>query len=70
MLVEPQLPRAQLPIGHVVKVHRSDDDCVRSADVNIKGHILTRPVAQLVRLPALPSAEDDLPLTSKPPKTD
>lgn len=70
MFVEAQLPRAQWPIGCMVKVHRSDDGRVRSADVDIKGHIFTRPVVQLVMLPALPSAEEDPPLTSRPSKTD
>lgn len=70
MLVEPQLPRAQWPVGRVVKVHRSDDGCVRSADVNIKGHIFTRPVARLVMLPALPPGEEDPPPISIPPKTE
>ena len=70
MLVEPQLPRAQWPVGRVVKVHRSDDGGVRSADVNIKGHIFTRPVARLVMLPALPPGEEDPPLTPRPPKMD
>ncbi|KAG1926322.1 guanine nucleotide-binding protein G(I)/G(S)/G(O) subunit gamma-2 [Pimephales promelas] len=59
MLVDPQLPRALWPIGHVTKIHRSDDGCIRSADVDIKGHVYTRPVARLVMLPALPSGEDD-----------
>lgn len=70
MLVEPQLPRAQWPVGRVVNVHRSDDGCVRSADVNIKGHIFTRPVARLVILPALPSGEKDPPPRSRPSETD
>lgn len=69
MLVEPQLPRAQWPIGRVVKSHQSDDGCIRSAVINIKGHLFTRPVARLVRLPALPSGED-LPPTSGLPKSD
>ncbi|KAJ8359096.1 hypothetical protein SKAU_G00156210 [Synaphobranchus kaupii] len=67
MLVDPQLPRALWPIGHVIKIHRSDDGCIRSADVNIKGHVYTRPVARLVMLPALPSGEDDTSLNSGPP---
>lgn len=58
VLVEPHLPRAQWPVGRVVNVHRSDDGCIRSADININGHILTRPVTRLVMLPALPSGED------------
>ncbi|XP_057688209.1 uncharacterized protein LOC130913548 [Corythoichthys intestinalis] len=58
MIVEPQLPRASWPIGQVTKVHRSDDGCIRSADVDVKGHVYTRPVARLVSLPALPSGEE------------
>ena len=67
MLTDPQLPRALWPIGHVTEIHRSDDGCIRSADVSIKGHVYTRPVARLVMLPALPSGEDDTPLSSGPP---
>lgn len=59
LIVDPQLPRTLWPIGHVVKVHCSDDGCIRSADVNIKEHVYTRPVARLVMLPALPSGEED-----------
>ncbi|XP_077396826.1 uncharacterized protein LOC144033019 [Festucalex cinctus] len=55
MIVDPQLPRAMWPIGHVTKIHRSDDGYIRSADVDIKGHVYTRPVARVVMLPALPS---------------
>lgn len=58
MLVEPQLPRAQWPIGRVVKTHDGDDGCIRSAHVNVKGHIFTRPVARLVMLPTPPSGEE------------
>nr|XP_055023061.1 uncharacterized protein LOC129413363 [Misgurnus anguillicaudatus] len=54
MIVDPQLPRAFWPIGHVIKIHRSADGHVRSADVDIKGQVYTRPVARLVILPALP----------------
>lgn len=54
MVVDPQMPRALWPIGHVIKTHRSPDGHVRSADVDIKGQIYTRPVARLVILPALP----------------
>ncbi|XP_023806317.1 SH3 and multiple ankyrin repeat domains protein 2 isoform X1 [Oryzias latipes] len=57
MLVDSQLPRASWPIGRV-KIHQSDDGHIRSADVEINGHVYTRPVARLVLLPALPSGED------------
>ena len=70
MLVEPHLQWAQWPVGRVVKVHHSDDGCVRSADVNIKGHFFTRPVARLVMLPALPTGEEDSPPTSRLCKTE
>ncbi|KAL7844327.1 hypothetical protein SRHO_G00228660 [Serrasalmus rhombeus] len=59
MLRDPQLPWALWPIGRVVKVHRSDDGYIRSADVSIKGQVYTWPVARLVMLPALLSEEDD-----------
>ncbi|KAK0148669.1 hypothetical protein N1851_010999 [Merluccius polli] len=59
LMVDPQLPRALWPIGHVTRVHCSNDGCIRSADVNIKGHVYTRPVARLVMLITLPSGEDD-----------
>ncbi|XDV33330.1 hypothetical protein PO909_003765 [Leuciscus waleckii] len=54
MVVDPQMPRALWPAGHVIKTHRSPDGHVRSADVEIKGQVYTRPVARMVILPALP----------------
>lgn len=59
MLVNPQLPRALWPMGHVTKVHPSADGHVRSADVKIGGRDYTKPVARLVALPAVPTVEDD-----------
>ncbi|XP_062392175.1 uncharacterized protein LOC134080001 [Sardina pilchardus] len=59
MIMDPHLPRALWPIGHVKAIHHSDDGRVRSADVNIKGQVYTRPVSRLVILPALPSGDDD-----------
>lgn len=71
MVADPQLPRALWPIGHVIKVHRSDDGLVRSADVNVNGRVYTRPVARLVVLPAVPSEDSDTKQNSKsPPSTD
>lgn len=62
LLVDPQLLWALWAIGQVVKVHRSDERCIRSADMKVKSHVYTQPVARLVMLPALPSGEDgDLP---------
>ena len=58
MVVDPQLPRSLWPIGKITKVYPSDDGTVRSADVNIKGTIYTRPVTKLVPLPKMP--EDDM----------
>ncbi len=54
MIVDPQMPRALWPVGHVIKTHHSSDGHVRSADVDIKGQVYTRPVARLVILPTLP----------------
>ncbi len=54
MIVDPQMPRALWPVGHVIKTHYSSDGHVRSADVDIKGQVYTRPVARLVILPNLP----------------
>lgn len=58
MVVDSQLPRALWPIGKVTKVHPSDDGTIRSADVNIKGTVYTRPVTKLVPLPKMP--DDDI----------
>ncbi len=69
MMVDPQLPRALWPMGHVIKIHHSDDGYIRSADVNVKGHVYTRPVARLVMLPAIPSGEEDTPSRPSPPFT-
>lgn len=41
MFLETQLLRAQWPIGRAVRSHHSDDGCISSANVNIKGHIFT-----------------------------
>lgn len=54
LIVDPQLPRGLWPVGQVVKTHLSPDGHIRSADVEIKGQVYTRPVARLVILPALP----------------
>ncbi|XP_051809278.1 uncharacterized protein LOC127535407 [Acanthochromis polyacanthus] len=59
MITDPHLPRGLWPIGKVVKVHRSADGHIRSADVKVKSRLYTRPVARLVVLPALPSGEDE-----------
>ncbi len=53
LLVDPQLPRAQWPIGKVRKTLPSDDGCVRTAEVVIDGKPYLRPVARLIQLPLL-----------------
>lgn len=57
MVVDPQLPRALWPVGRVTKIIKGDDGKVRSAEVDIKGNIFTRPVAKLIELPRMP--DDD-----------
>lgn len=61
MIVDPQLPRAMWPMGHIIKVHPSPDGHVRSADVKVRDRTYTRPVARLVILPALPAEDDSHP---------
>ncbi|XP_019218180.1 uncharacterized protein LOC109203254 [Oreochromis niloticus] len=58
MVVDSQLPRAQWPIGKVVKVCPGPDGRVRAAEVTIKGQTYLRPVARLVRLSAWDDDED------------
>ncbi|TKS64949.1 ATP-binding cassette sub-family A member 2 [Collichthys lucidus] len=60
MVVDSQLPRALWPIGKVTKVHPSDDGTVRSADIDIKGAVYTRPVTKLVLLPKMPEDDTDI----------
>ena len=61
MIVDPQLPRASWLIGCISKVHPSPDGHIRSADVKVRGRTLTRPVAKLVILPALPDEDGQSP---------
>ncbi|XP_039514870.1 uncharacterized protein LOC120469772 [Pimephales promelas] len=53
LIVDPQLPRAQWPIGRVRKTLPSSDGCVRTVEVVIDGKAYIRPVARLIQLPAL-----------------
>lgn len=55
VLVDPQL----WPIEHITKIHHGDDGYIRSADVNIKGRVYTRPIAELVMLPAVSSPSSE-----------
>ncbi|KAI5607859.1 hypothetical protein C0J50_9771, partial [Silurus asotus] len=47
MIVDPQLPRALWLIGKVSKTFPGADGQVRSAEVNVKGRLYTRPVTRL-----------------------
>lgn len=67
LLVDAQLPRVSWPIGKIIAVHRSADGHVRSADVRVKDRVYTRPVARLIRLPAIPDSDDT---GDQPPPTE
>lgn len=54
MIVDQQAPRALWQIGTVAKVIPGQDGRVRTAVVNVKDKSYTRPVARLIKLPALP----------------
>lgn len=53
LIVDPSLPRAQWPIGRVIKAIASPDGCIRTAEVKVKDKVYIRPVARLVELPGL-----------------
>lgn len=52
MIVDLQLPRASWPIGKVIKTYAGVDQCVRTAEVQVKERTYLRPVARLVKLPS------------------
>ncbi|KAK0139826.1 hypothetical protein N1851_023268 [Merluccius polli] len=56
LIIDPSLPRAQWPIGRVVKAIASPDGCIRVAEVKVRDKVYMRPVARLIELPVL---EDD-----------
>lgn len=58
MIMDPQLPRAHWPVGRVVKLIPSADGHIRSAQIKVSDRLYIRPVAKLVRLPALPDGGD------------
>ena len=58
MIVDPQAPRAHWLIGIVNAVYPGADGRVRSAEVKVKDRTYHRPVARLIRLPALPSDDN------------
>ncbi|XP_067306912.1 uncharacterized protein [Pseudorasbora parva] len=60
LIVDPQLPRAQWPIGRVQKTLPGSDGCVRTAEVVIDGKTYLRPVARLIKLPTVEGITKDL----------
>ncbi|XP_026094149.1 uncharacterized protein LOC113066497 [Carassius auratus] len=54
LIVDPQLPRALWPVGQVSKVFPGVDRRVRAAEIKVGKKSYTRPVARLIRLPAIP----------------
>lgn len=55
MIIDHQLPRALWPVGNIVNIIPGADGRIRTAQVQVKDRTYTRPVARLIRLPALPS---------------
>lgn len=45
------VPCSLWPVGQVIKTYPSPDGHIRTADVEIKVHVYTRPVVHLVILP-------------------
>ncbi|XP_048030832.1 uncharacterized protein LOC125266231 [Megalobrama amblycephala] len=60
MLVDPQLPRSFWQIGRVVNVFPGADDRVRTAEIQIKDRVYTRPIARLIVLPEIQDEEDHI----------
>ncbi len=58
LIVDEQLPRALWRVGTISSIIPSSDGRVRTAVVKVKEHTYTRPVARLIRLPALPQDTD------------
>ncbi|CAI5670381.1 unnamed protein product [Oreochromis niloticus] len=55
LIVDQQLPRALWPVGKVIQVIPGADGWVRTVQIQVGDKTYTRPVARLIRLPALPS---------------
>lgn len=53
MIVDPQLQRAQWPVGKIVNLNVSNDGYIWTAEVKVNKQTYLRPVARLVRLPPL-----------------
>lgn len=54
LIVDPQLPRALWPVGQVSRVFSGVDSRVRTAQIKVGEKSYTRPVARLIKLPAIP----------------
>ena len=54
MIIDPQFPRALWPVGKITKVFPGQDNRIRSVDVKVGDQSYTRPVARIIRLPAIP----------------
>ncbi len=61
MLVDPQMPNSFWQIVRVVKVFLGADNRVRTAEIQIKNRVYTRPIARLVVLPEITDEADDIP---------
>ena len=57
MIVDPQTPRALWLVGTVTATHPGPDGRVRTAEVQVRERSYLRPVARLIRLPALPKED-------------
>ena len=51
VIIDPNLTRAQWPIGRVQETYPGADGRIRSADVRVRNKVYTRPVARLIKLP-------------------
>lgn len=60
MLVDPQLPCSFWQIGRVVNVFPGTDDQVRTAEIQIKDRVYTRPIARLIVLPEIQDEGDHI----------
>lgn len=54
LIVDPQLPRALWPVGQVSRIFPGVDSRVRTAQIKVGEKSYTRPVARLIKLPAIP----------------
>lgn len=59
LVIDPQLPRALWPVGRVSKTLPGADGRIRTAEVTIGGKTYLRPVARLIKLPAIPDEDMD-----------